>query len=408
VLSLGLSTADQRLFEQSLITGYNLRVTIQVLTLDHVYVSDLSDKLIDGQVNWAFREEINSSLTLTLLDPDSAIGFDTQSPSDGALFADRMLRVVYSVYVDTTPVTVGPETYSDVYSDAYQGASALASGFWVDVPIFTGPVTAMSRDDAIISVECQGKESLYKEPSMAWSARTYYKRYKLTDTIRDVLGSRGGETKFDLPEWSNTLPRDYSLKTETPLWDFVKAVVGSDLIQQVWYDGRGVLRLRSTPATPAFTFTEAPLTSVPKLKYNMDKIRNVALVKGGIPEGKPQIIAIRHLPQSDPNSAKSLGRNGVHRPLAEVVDDSTILTQADAEARAAQVLQAVGIGNTDFDFDSLPIPHLEIGDNFQLSTRDVSMMIRVHNFSIPLKAGNPQSNGTLRRLSSNRARIRRS
>jgi hypothetical protein len=372
VLSLGLSTADQRLFEQSLITGYNLRVTIQVLTLDHVYVSDLSDKLIDGQVNWAFREEINSSLTLTLLDPDSAIGFDTQSPSDGALFADRMLRVVYSVYVDTTPVT------------------------------------AMSRDDAIISVECQGKESLYKEPSMAWSARTYYKRYKLTDTIRDVLGSRGGETKFDLPEWSNTLPRDYSLKTETPLWDFVKAVVGSDLIQQVWYDGRGVLRLRSTPATPAFTFTEAHLTSVPKLKYNMDKIRNVALVKGGIPEGKPQIIAIRHLPQSDPNSAKSLGRNGVHRPLAEVVDDSTILTQADAEARAAQVLQAVGIGNTDFDFDSLPIPHLEIGDNFQLSTRDVSMMIRVHNFSIPLKAGNPQSNGTLRRLSSNRARIRRS
>lgn len=382
MLSLGLSTADQRLFEQSLITGYNLRVTIQVLTLDHVYVSDVSDKLVDGQVNWAFREEVNSSLTLTLLDPDSAIGFDTQSPSDGALFADRMLRVVYSVYSDLLPR-------------------------WVDVPIFCGPVTGMSRDDAIVSIECQGKESLYKEPSMAWSARTYYKRYKLTDTIRDVLGTKGGETKFDLPEWSNTLPRDYSLKTETPLWDFVKAVVGPDVLQQVWYDGRGVLRLRSTPATPAFTFTEAHLTSVPKLKYNMDKIRNVALVKGGIPEGKAQIIAIRHLPKADPASSWSLGRNGVPRPLAEVIDDSTILTQADADAKAMQVLAAIGIGNTDFDFDSLPIPHLEIGDNFQLSTRDVSMMIRVHNFSIPLKAGSPQSNGTLRRLSSNRTRIRR-
>jgi hypothetical protein len=406
VLSLGLSTADLRLFEQSLITGYNLRVTIQVLTLDHVYVSDVSDKLIDGQVNWAFREEINSSLTLTLLDPDSAIGFDTQSPSDGALFADRMLRVVYSVFVDTTTATVSSDAYSDSYSDNYQGGVAT-SGFWVDVPIFTGPITAMSRDDAIVSIECQGKESLYKEPSMAWSARTYYKRYKLTDTIRDVLGTKGGETKFDLPEWSNNLPRDYSLKTETPLWDFIKAVVGPDVIQQVWYDGRGVLRLRSTPATSAFTFTEAHLTSVPKLKYNMDKIRNVALVKGGIPEGKPQIIAIRHLPKADPASSYSLGRNGVPRPLAEVVDDSTLLTQADADARAAQVLAAIGIGNTDFDFDSLPIPHLEIGDNFQLSTRDVSMMIRVHNFSIPLKAGSPQSNGTLRRLSSNRARIRR-
>lgn len=407
MLSLGLSTADQRLFHQSLITGYHLRVTVQILSLDHVYVSDVSDKLIDGQVNKAFREPINSSATLTLLDPDSAIGFDTQSPADGALYADRMIRVVYSVFVDTgTATTASGDIYSDVYSDTY-GSLQSPTGFWVDVPIFVGPVTNVSRDDAVVSVECQGKESLYMEPSMAWAARTYYKRYKLTDTIRDILGAKGGETKFDLPEWSTTLPRDYSLKTETPLWDMVKWIVGSDLVRQVFYDGRGVLRLRSTPTTPAFTFTENHLTSVPKLSYNMEKIRNVALVKGGTPEGKHQIIAIRHLPKADPASSHSLGRNGVPRPLAEVVDDSTLMTQAAAEARATEVLQAVGIGNTEFEFDSVPIPHLEPGDNFQLSTRDVSMLIRVHNFSIPLKAGAPQSNGTLRRLSSNRARIRR-
>lgn len=385
MLSLGLSTADQRRYERALITGYDLRVVIQVLDLNHKPVSDISARLMDGQVNWAHREKLNSSLTLTLLDPDSAIGFDTQSPSDGALYADRMIRVIYSVHV--------PEL--------------ARADKWVDASVFCGPVTKVSRDDAVLSVECQGKESLYQEPSMAWTAKTYPKGQRLTAAVRDILAGKGGESRFDLPEWSTVLSRDYSMKTETPLWDMVKWIVGSDLVRQVWYDGRGVLRLRNTPTTPAFTFTENHLTSVPKLTYNMEKVRNVALVKGGIPEGKRQIIAIRHLPRNDPASSWSLGRNGVPRPLAEVVEDSTLLTQAAADARAASVLQAVGIGNTDFDFDSLPIPHLEVGDNFQLATRDVSMTIRVTNFSIPLKAGSPQSNGTLRRLSSNRARIRR-
>jgi hypothetical protein len=382
VLSLGLSSADLKLFELSLVTGYNLRVVVSVLDLDHRYVTSLTDQLVDGQVNLAFREKVTSALTLTLLDPDSAIGFDTQSPSDGALFADRMIRVVYSVWSDLLPR-------------------------WVDVPIFCGPVTGVSRDDAILSVECQGKETLYQEPSMAWTAKTYYKGTRLVTAIRDILGSKGGEAKFDLPEWSTTLTRDFSLKPDTPLWDMVQWIVGSQLARQLFYDGRGVLRLRNVPAVAGFTFSEAHLTSVPKLSYDLSTVRNAVTVKGATPEGKPQIRAHRYLPPGDPASAVSLSRNGVKRQLMEIVDDSTINTQAAADARANEVLAAVRVGNVAFDFDSVPIPHLEPGDSFQLSTRDVSLQLRVTQFSIPLKAGSAQSNGTHRRISSNRARIRR-
>jgi hypothetical protein len=384
MLSLGLSTADQKLFERSLFSspGYNLKVTVQILDLNHNYLLDVSDRLIDGQVNVAYLADVDRTLTLTLIDPDEVIGFDSSSPSDGALYADRMIRVVYSVYSQLLPR-------------------------WVDVPIFCGPVTRVARDDAIVSVECQGKESLYREPSMAWAAKTYYKGSKVTDAIRDILGTKGGETKFDLPEWAATLPRDYSLITETPIWSLAMTLVGSGATRQMFYDGRGVLRLRLIPSTPSFTFTEEHLTSIPKLSYDMSAIRNVAMVKGGTPTGKPQITSIRHLPVADPASSTSLARNGVLRRLVEVVEDTTIMTQAAGDTRAADVLKAVGIGNTEFDFDSFPIPHLEPGDSFQLTTRDFSIQLRATQFSIPLKAGNSQSNGTLRQVSSTRARIRR-
>jgi hypothetical protein len=382
VLSLGLSTADQKLFERSLYTGYNLKITVQILDLNHVYIHDVSDRLIDGQVNVSYLADVDRSLTVTLIDPDEAIGFDSASPSDGALYADRMIRVVYSVYSDLLPR-------------------------WVDVPIFCGPVTKVSRDDAIVSVECQGKESLYREPNMAWSAKTYYKGSLLVTAIRDILGTKGGETKFDLPSWTAKLSRDYSLLTETPLWAMVMTLVTAGGIRQLFYDGRGVLRLRETPTIPSFTFTEEHLLSIPKLSYDMSALRNVALVKGGTPAGKAQITSIRHLLAADPASEISLGRNGVPRRLVEVVEDTEIMTQAAGDARAALVLKAVGIGNTEFDFDSFPIPHLEPGDSFLAATRDFSIQLRATNFSIPLKAGSPQSNGVNRPISSNRARIRR-
>jgi hypothetical protein len=382
VLSLGLSTADQKLFERSLFTGYNLKVVVQILDLNHTYVHDVSGQLIDGQVNISYLADVDRTLTLTLIDPDEAIGFDSASPSDGALYADRMIRVVYSVYSQLLPR-------------------------WVDVPIFCGPVTKVARDDAVVSVECQGKESLYREPSMAWTAKTYPKGTLLVTAIRDILGTKGGETKFDLPGWTSTLARDYSLITETSLWTMVMTLVTSAGTRQLFYDGRGVLRLRDTPTIASFTFTEEHLTSTPKLSYDMSSIRNTVLVRGGTPTGKPQIVSKRWLPAADPASEVSLGRNGVPRRLVEVVEDTAIMTQAAGDARAASVLKAVSIGNTDFDFDSFPIPHLEPGDSFLVTTRDFSIQLRATNFSIPLKAGNSQSNGVNRSISSNRARIRR-
>ena len=292
--------------------------------------------LLDGQVNHTFGDAVSYTATLTLLDPDNLISFDTSSPSDNALYADRMIRIIYSVSSEILPR-------------------------WVDVPIFCGPVTKVDRDDAVLSVECQGKEALVSPPMMAWTTRNYRKGQKLTAVVRDALAVVGGETKFDLPEWPNTLPKDYGLMPESGLWTFVRTRVGSRTVRHLFYDGRGVCRLRGSPTRPVFTFTEAHLLSVPKLNYNHADIRNGVRVRGATPEGKPQITRTRGIPGNDPSGAITLGRNGVNRHLIEIIEDSSLMTQAEVDAQAEQSLDSLRVSNVGFDFDSFPIPHLEPG-----------------------------------------------
>jgi hypothetical protein len=387
-MTLGLSAEDMKRYQETLITGYNLSVVVQILTLNHTYVGDVSDQLLDGQVNWQFWEAISSGATLTLLDPDNRVGFDTSSPADNALYADRMIRIVYSVYVP----------------------DLSRADKWVDCPIFCGPVTKVSRDDAVLSVECQGKESLVAEPNMAWTSKSYAKGTTRTAAIWDVM-ARAGETRFTLPTTSTRLPRSYSLKTESVTWDLARTFQGARSIRHLYYDGRGYLKFRPTPSTPVFTFTERHLLSVPQLDYNHGTIRNTVLVKGGTPEGKRQIQSKRYLPLTHSSSAKALGRvnsSGLtaYRHLVEVVEDSTLMTQKAADEEAEEALANLSLSRVGFQFDSFPIPHLETGDVFHLTTRDSSLTLRLNEHSIPLKAG-AQSNGTVRKLAANRTRIRR-
>jgi hypothetical protein len=379
MISLGLTAAEQALFEFSLYNGYQLKITLQVLDLNHAYLADVSTMLQDGQVNYDYNEAVTSSASMTLLDPDQAIGFDTSSPADGALYADRMIRIVYSVYSEWLPK-------------------------WVDVPIFCGPVTKAKRDDAIVSVECQGKEKLLMKPRLAWTTKTYKKGEKASSVIIS-FAKLMGETRFDIPSTSRTLSKDKSVKIDTEPWEFLQGIAGDKKLRQLWYDGRGVLRMRDRPTKPVWAFTEPTLTSVPKLDYNHDEIRNTAYVKGATPTGKKQLTAKRYL-TSGGSTPTALGRNGTKTYLVEEAEDDAYDTQKEVDGAAEDLLKTVENANVGFDIDSFVIPHLEVGDMFLLSVPDVSMNLMQDQFAIPLKAG-AQTNGTIKKISANAARIRR-
>ena len=385
MISLGLTAAEMALFTRSLSTHHSVKITVQILDLNHRYLGDLTAALMDGQVNIDGDAEVTRNLTMQLLDPDRTLQLDSSSPNDGALFYDRMIRVVYSVKSELLPR-------------------------WVDVPVFCGPVTKMSRTADVINVEAQGKETLVMPPTVAFYARTYGKGWNRTSLIKSIMINYGGETKFSIPAFAGNTAGPVIMNGETNLWALVKSINGSFAYRHLFYDGRGVLVNRWTPKTSTWTFRTGPggnVTTLPTVDYDMSIVRNTVKVKGAIPKGgKTPVTATVGLPRTHPLNAYALGRNGKPRVIMEIIDDDNMKTIAQARALATSRVNSLALQGVEVRFDALVAPHLEPEDIYTLQTPDFAVTARLKQMTIPLKSA-VSSVGYLVKRSTNRTRIRR-
>lgn len=385
MIALGLTSADLKLFNQSLVGHHSVRVTVMLLTLTHGYISDLSDQLLDGQVSIDADAEITRSLSLQLYDPEHSLKIDSSAPSDGALFYDRMIRIVYSIKSEILPR-------------------------WVDVPIFTGPITKMSRDGDKMNLECQGKESLLTPPAVANTSHTFGKGWKRSDLVKSIMGTFGGENRFSIPDYPHKTSAPVVMKGNTNLWQLAKAVSGAVATRQLFYDGRGYLCMRTTPSTSTYTFKTGNggnITTTPTVEYDIANVRNVVKVTGAIPKGrKTPVVAVAGLPRSHPLNHIVMGRSGKPRALLEEIVDDNLKTIGQAQEVANARVKALAVESVDVKFDALVAPHLEPLDLYTLKTPDLSMTGRLRQMTIPLKSP-VGSLGYLTKRTPNRARIRR-
>lgn len=376
MIPLGLTATQQGWLHATLAGSHSVNVTVQLLTLSGARVADLSSRLLEGQVNVDYTADVSRACTMQLLDPDRTLSFETDSADEGAIYMDRMIRVVYSVKV--------PQMNA-----------------WVDIPVFCGPVTSMDRNDSVINIECQGKETLAK--GAAWRTFTRKKNSNKGNVIKDILTDLTGENKFDFPEVTNKLSADYSLGRESIPWDSAKSIA-SGISRQLFYDGRGYAKMRSLPGTPVFTFKSGDggtVLSVPQISYDSSEMKNTILVKGGVPKGsKTAVEASVAADKSHPLSPYKLGRNGVPRVLLEVIEDDTIRSKAEATEKAGTTLNDRLLQTVDVKFDAMPIPHLEPGDMVRIQTEEYATTFRLGQFSIPLVVGDtPMSVGYNKDLS---------
>lgn len=374
MLSLGLTAAIQQAFHATLATSHSIKIRVQVLDLEHRAITDLSDQFIGGQVDVDAAAMPSRTASLTFTDPDRSVGFDSASPDKAALFMNRMIRIYYCVK--------GPPI-----------------GDWVSVPIFTGPVTALSRDGDALQVTCSGKEVLAM--GLAWYPTSFPAGESKEFAVRAMLAATG-ERHFDFMALSERLGSAVALAPESIPWDVVRSVIaGGD--RQLFYDGRGVCRLRKYPSATQFTFRTGEggaLTSAPSISYDYENMRNSVLVKGPPPAGSKTPIrgSAQALP-SHPLSPVKLGRNGSRRYLVEVVEKDTLRSNGEATALATNTLASLLDESIDVQFDSLVIPHLEPGDLIRLQTEDFALTNRVQTFTIPLVAAETMSIGYQRRVS---------
>lgn len=403
-----LRRAETRAFEAALTEPHTVRVRVSVLDLDGEHLDHLDAKLVDGQVNVDADAEVIRSASLTLFDPDHALHLDSDSPSDGALFLDRMLRVTYGVWV-----------------------ADLGDGSWVDVPVFTGPIVKLDRDVDVINVECHDKSVLAQ--GQCWRPLTIRRGTRKVAAIRTILAERAGETRFDLPDLPGRLDAPLSLGRLSTPWSRARRIARG-LDRQLFYTAAGICRLRRWPGNVTWTFGARAVLTPPQLGYSTEDVRNVVWVRGGKPKGVrkrfdpipddpdtpkdesvsvdeqvddvPDVMAEVVAPRSHPLSPWRLGRNGVPRFLVHVLENDHIRTREDARRRAKRRLDDLLEEALDVSFDSMPVPHLEPGDRVRVSTGDWSMAFRLRQFSLPLVVGSPMSVGYHARVSVRRRRVR--
>lgn len=378
--SAGLSAADLQSYLRSLAGDYALRIQVQLLDLEQNVVADISSMLIDGQVNADKTADVTRSCSITLFDKDRQLPLDSNAPTDGALFLDRMIRVNY--------ITRSFELFDHD----------------VSIPIFTGPIVAMSRTGSNVQVEAQGKEVLAKRP--AWRTRNYAVGSRRSNIIRELL-ENVGETKFSLDEWTLRTADPFGVTRETDVWELAKRMARG---RTFYYNGSGHLVLRPWQSRAIYTFKTGEggtILTEPEINYDVSEVRNIVWVVGGVPKGaKYPVQYTAYAQASHPLSAQSLGRNGFARHMPEKIEDSNLLTKDACVELANAKLAELLLNGLTVSFDAMPVPVLELDDVVQISTPEFSFQYAVDSFSIGLRAGASMSCGYLQRRSISKAKIR--
>lgn len=391
MMTLGLSTTERRAYEAALRGSHTRRIDVDILTLNGGVLSSVSNQLLDGQVNVDADAEITRSCTLTFLDPAHALNFDTDSPDDGAIYSDRMIRVRYGIYVEEL-------------------------GRYVFATVFTGPVTGLSRDGVTVTVEAQGKEALAM--GAVWTPITLRKGMLVTGALRVLMSSRAGETRFSIPDFRNsagkqpTLPKARSLDRFAIVWPAAKALARS-INKQLFYDGAGVLVMRNHSTAVKYTFKPGRdgniLTDV-AIDYQIADVKNTVNVKGQPPKGKTGAVSATAVaPKTHPLSPERMGRTGAPRHLVEVIEDTSIRSHTAAMDLAKRKLAQFLREAVEVSFDALPVPHLDPDDMVSVQTPEFTLKFRLRKFAIPLAPNGAPAMpvGYLKRLTPSKKAIRR-
>lgn len=384
MLQLGLSATGRANLRRTLRDTHRRKIEVRILNLegDVLETPTRAASVLDGQVTVDGEGEVTRSLSLTLLDPTYSLNLDTASADDGALYLDRMVQVIYSVFVE--------------------GES------WIDVPVFTGPITGLSRDGATVAIEAQGKEALARQP--IHRPLTIPRGTRRTDAIRTLMRERAGEDLFSIPKLAARLPQPLSFDRERVAW--IEALrLARSLSRQLFYDGRGRLVLRKVPRRAVWTFRAGnggDVLSRPRVSYDSSELVNVVRVVGGEPRCKNggRATAIARPPATHPLSPERLGRNGVPRYLPLYIEDDQLDRTSEAQELADDTLRESLEQRIDVSFDALPIPHLEPGDLVEVETDSGTVSFRLKRFTIPLTSG-AMSVGYTRPVTPRRQRIRR-
>lgn len=388
MMPLGLTASELRQYHARLFLPHDFTVDVDVLYLDERPKGRLDAEFIDGQVNiQPDSAAISRTATFTIHDPTHSLSLDPESPWEGAVYFDRMVRVRHTVLMPWGPVTAVP---------------------------FVGPMTKLSREGSTLTIECQDKAVLAIEgrPPMRRKKGT-----KAVAAIHDFMWATGERNfRFQVSDEirKKRLDQDYSVGWSASPWSVCQKIA-SKLGCQLVYACDGALLLREAPSTVALWYDATDLTTGLKIDFDASSVRNHVRVTGQIPaKPKQKKKAKKFTETATPRSKHPMSpknpnfqRNGapLWRPL--LIEDTSIKKHGEAERRAESELARALPVEVKAAWDALPVFHLDKGDLIGVHTDAGDFKAPLREGSLPLGIGGDASMGRAKRVSKPRRTGRR-
>lgn len=385
---LGLNRQAYEWYLNALTSSHTLSMLIQVTDLEHNVISNVSNRLIDGQVTVDNDgQEATRELSISLFDPNVDLGFDTSDVVDGVWFFDRMLAVHAEVFV--------PEL-----------------GVVVSCPIFTGPIRKFNRLGPTVTMRCLGKDVFARQ---SWPRLTIRAGTKRIAAIKQILRSLG-ETKFRFevsdsatsPIFARDKIIDRSMSM-TP-WAYCR-LLAAGIGCRLFYagDGYAVLRLKD-PDTAVFTFRDGDGGSIlerPETDGDYSRIANVVRAEG-VSDGTTSIPFYEAVvPSTSALSPTKLVRGGRPFYMGVVVQRDSIDTNAEAKTVAQAELKDRQRAAYATAYDAMPIWPLEEDDTVNVSVGSVQSIAPLTKFTLGFKPSAVMPIGYTKLVAPQVAKIRR-
>jgi hypothetical protein len=363
---------DTTRFRDCLLSPHTMGVRVQLCDLDGNHKKDLAPYFMDGQVNVDATAQITRSLDMSLIDPLGRLDLEPDSPSPTSVFIADLVRVW---------IVLREPVLGDVY----------------EVPVFTGPIDAVTRSDMFLDVKCVGKEKLALDN--VWVGKTFHKNQKKTDVIKRILRDLVGEKNISIPNRGAKLSKDLKITQDENPWEVASRLAAS-MNCQLFYDGRGVAKMRNRKQKPVLTLTEKWVSDTPQVSYDLSGgVYNAVRVVGGKPKKAKKKVTYKAVAgRRHPLSPWRLGRGGVPRFITFSVEDDSLRTKKECAKLAKALLKSGLSAGIAFTVDGIMDPRLEENDPIRIDVGSVSVTSPTKTFTIPLTAGDDGAYGYAKRI----------
>lgn len=369
------SAAEYAAWRSTVTRTHQRKVSVRVLDIEHGRRAWI-ERVLDGQVTIdVTNRETTRVANLVFFDPSRALGWEPDSPSSLPLHLRRMVQII---------------------------DERMVPGYgWVGCPLFTGPVVEVDREGAEVTVVAEGKERLAL--GSFGVNRTWEKRRKISEVVTDILILAGEKpSRIHIPAgMTATLPKELNVTRADSPWVHARRLIRSTG-REIFYDGRGHVRVRFAPKHPLRPVLDADWLTAP-LQLDRPKldVHNGWIVLGAKPGGKkPRVTSgLVALPKNHDFSAYSQRRNGKWQWRIDEEELPEVKTNAKAREIAERKRDRRIRYAADIAFDILPLPNVEEWDLLKVQDPIAGVAVtHLRQATIPLLEG-PMTIGAVKRVS---------